>query len=620
MRRNLIVVLILAVVTGVAAYLADRARANDEFGQRTSTRLATGGTPPSRSTLAAGATVTAANCTDAKPYNAYRFIEGVDPCLQLFSAEDLAQLQDPFAVNVLQKGVGQPDLWPSSVEQVVSFVSAVPGFAANQKGYLLGEGSQITASVAPRDAPRNLRYVITWGANSSPSVFFSAAPTGTHPGRPASFLQVIGYDQKKNVFNYYQYISNNDVVNNDGQPTRTWSWAGDSTWSRNPQSAGRGCFACHINGALNMKELIPPWNNWNSSRANISAGNIPEAVAQDPLYTALSAADGLQGNFEGLQSRYTQGLVTSSIKNGTVSNVPALLKRLINTTTINFQSDSKPAPDPNAVQVPPDFFIFHSALTMQQINLSFTTSPLTITRPMHDAFVSQHKFALQQPSDYGSTFIYQQPGTTFNAFFVPVPAFEDMVAIREMINQNVIDANFAASVLLVDFPNPVFSAQRSSLIKYAEQIQTAQILASGSPNPNGVPTQFIAHVTTAAQNQPPCNPAALASCTPEQQFLNYAGQSDWRQRARDQINPYFAAIGQRIGTAAGANDYMTMSVSRQSQFGNAGGIRNLDEFPLLLPCSDLTFRMCKRMNVDGTMGDDPQWPDACAAQICLSPQ
>jgi hypothetical protein len=608
MRHNLRIALLLVIVTGVIAYLGGSSWANDEFARRQSSA----GAPAAQSKFTAAATVPAVRCSDAEPFTAFRFIEGVDSCLQPLSATDLAQLRDPFAVNVLQTGVGQPNRWPSSVEQIVSLVSAVPGFAANQKSYLVGEGGQITVSVAPRDAPRNLRFIITWGATSSPSVFLSAAPTGTHPGGPAPFLQVIGYDQSKNVFNFYQFISN------EGQPTRTWVWSGDSAWSGRAQSAGQGCFSCHINGALNMKELVPPWNNWTSPDASISASNIPAAVAQDPLYTALSGADVLQNNFQGLQSRYTQRLIASSIKDGTVSNVAVLLNRLINTTTVNFQSSHAKPVDATDVEVPPDFFIFHSALTMPQINLSAMPT-LKITRSMHDAFVSQHKLALQQLGG-GSKLAYQQPGTTFFAFFVPVPAFEDMIAIRELINQKVIDANFAASVLLVDFPNPVFSAQRSSLLKYARQIQTAKVLASGSPNPNGVPAQFIALVTAAAKSQPPCRPSTLASCTPEQQFLFFAGQSDWQQRAKDQIDRYFAAIGQRIGTAVGANDYMTMSISRQSQFANARGVGNLDEFSLLLPCSDLKFNMCKRMNLDGTTGDDAQWPSSCSAQICLPSQ
>jgi hypothetical protein len=613
MQRKLGIVLVLVILSGAISDRSHNAWGDDEFTRRALIRHSGSGTSLDPTKFTATTTTAPAGCPDAEPNTAYRFIEGVDSCLHRLSAADLAQLGDPFAVNVLQKGVGHPDLWPSSAERVVSLVAAISGFAANQKSYLVGEGSQITASAVSRDAPRDLRFMVTWGATASPSVFLSAAPTGTHPGRPAPFLQIIGYDQAKNVFNFYQFISN------QGQPTRTWAWAGDSTSSGRAESAGQGCFSCHINGALNMKELVPPWNNWNSPDAAISAGNIPAAVAQDPLYTALSGADVLQTNFQGLQSRYTQHLVSSSIKDGTFSNVAALLDRLINTTTVNFQSSESKPVDMTDVEMPPDFFIFHSALTMPQINLAFTMpTSLKITRSMHDAFVSRHKFALQHL--VGSKLVYQQPGTTFFAFFVPVPAFEDMIAIRELINQHVIDANFAASVLLVDFPNPVFSSQRSSLMKYAKQIQTAQVLVDGAPNPNGVPAQFIALVTAAAGSQATCTPSTFASCSSEQQFLFFAGQSDWQQRARDQIDRYFAAINQRIGTTAGADDYLTMSVSRQSQFANAPGIGNLDEFSLLFSCSDLTFSKCKRMNVGGTSEDDTLWLPGCAARMCVPSQ
>jgi hypothetical protein len=108
--------------------------------------------------------------------------------------------------------------------------------------------------------------------------------------------------------------------------------------------------------------------------------------------------------------------------------------------------------------------------------------------------------------------------------------------------------------------------------------------------------------------------------SPGAAILAFPGQSDWQQRARDQINPYFAAIGQRIGTPNGAEDYLTISVSRQAQFSNAPGIKNFDEFSLLLPCSDLSLRVCKRMTVSGTTADDPLWRRACPARLCVAPK
>jgi hypothetical protein len=541
----------------------------------------------------------AVSCSDVTPLQLYRFIDGLDGCLEPMSAADIARLQDPFAVNVLRPGIGNASLWPSSVEQIVSRVAASSAFKDNQKSYMLGEGSQIGTSVAPRDAPRDLRYVVTWGATSTPSIFLSAAPTGTHPGRPAPFLQVIGYDQARNVFNYYDYISN------EGTPTRTWTWVGDSTWSRDVRTARRGCFACHINGALNMKELATPWSNWHSPRASIAAANVPAAVASDPLYGALTGADGLQNNFQGLQSRYTQGLVASFIDgSGTISNVPVLLKRLITTTTVNFGASQAKPVNTVAVDISPNFFLNHDALTMPQIGLSYSPGSLTIARGKHDDFVAANGFQLVQQRGSRPP-LYAQNGTTYFAFFVPLPAFEDIVAIREMLNRKVITPNFATAVLMVDFQNPVFSAKRASLMRYANQITTAQVVSS-TPDPRDIPSQFTALVAAAARSQPPCNVSTLSQCAPEQQFLHYAGQSDWKQRALNQINPYLRAVAGRIATQGGINDYMTLSLSRQAQFASDPGVCFLNELSLFLPRTNIAFTQCKRMNVDGTLADDPQ--------------
>ncbi len=551
-------------------------------------------------------TAAVTQCADAKALTLYRFIDGIDNCMQLMSSSDIAALGDLFAVNILAKGMGDAAKWPNTVETVVSLTAAIPNFAANQKSYMLGEGTQITTAVAPRDASRNLRYVVSWGATASPTVFLSAAPTGTHPGSPPSFLQVIGYDQQKNVFNYYEFVSN------PGQPTRTWAFAGNSSNARNPQTAGRGCMQCHINGALNMKELVPPWNNWGSSSASISAANIPAAVVSDPLYALLSTAALLQGNFQSLQTRYSQGLVTQSISSGKVSGVSALLRRLITTSTVNFSAST--AATSTTIQVPTEFFLQLLTLGTSQINLSFTApSSFTMPTAAHNAFISANAFALQQLDGSGSI-VYRQPGTTFSPLFVPVSAYEDQAMVQQLINQKVIDANFAASVLLVDFPNPVFSAKRDSLMTYANQIQTATVLDTGA-NPNGVPAQFVALVQAAANTQPACDTTRLLLCTPEQQFLFYAGQSDWQTRARNQVNPYLAAIVQRLGTTAGVNDYMTLWASRQAQFAASPSVGSLNEFALLLPCNSLPLDTCKRMNPDGTISDDPL--SSCVAQTCV---
>lgn len=548
-------------------------------------------------------------CPAVTPPTVYRFIEGIDPCPVPMDAAAKATLRDAFAQSVLQAGTQTPPNSPSSIEEIQTLVANDPAFAI-AKSYMLGEGSQIPASIAARDSSRNLRYVLSWGATADPNVFLSAAPTGTHIGQPAPFLQVIGYDATNNLFNYYQFLGSGSA-----QDIRTWMWSGDSTTAHDPRLSGGACQLCHINGALNMKELTPPWNNWQSPQATISALNIPQAVALDPLYGNLSGADVLQTNFQNLQSRYTAGLVAANVKGGKISDVPALLNRLIQTTTVNFEAVPPNPSGGSDLAVPPDFFLFFSALTMPQINLSFTMPTLKIPQALHDGFVSDHKFALQQAS--GETLTYAQPGTTFFPLFVPVPAFEDRMAIQELINQRVIDAQFAAAVLMVDFANPVFSARRSSLMRYADMIQTATVLSPGGANANGIPVQFIALVSAAAQGQPACNPVLLSQCTPEQQFLFFAKATDWQSKAAAALADYGAVIEARITDPQGVNDYMTLAVSRQSQFSTAPVVSNLDEFTLLLPCNDIQLAACQRMNVDGTVSDDPDWPFQCPANACI---
>lgn len=549
----------------------------------------------------------AATCPDIAPLLLYRFVDGIDSCMQSMSAAEIAALGDPFAVNVLAKGQGKAAAWPDTVEAIVTLVAAIPNFAANQRSYLLGEGGQITTAIAPRDADRNLRYVVSWGSNASPTVFLSAAPSGTHPGQPAGFLQVIGYDAQRNLFNYYEYSAN------PGQSTRSWAFAGNSDHAREAQTAGRGCMQCHINGALNMKELTTPWNNWNSPAATISAGNIPQAVAEDPLYVQATGTDRFQTSFQSLQTRYSQGLVSQSIRNGTITNVPALLQRLITTTTVNFVATPRAVTD--TVQVPSDFFLNQSAFGTSQINLAFAAPPsFTLTTARYNAFLSDYGFALQQ-LDANNRLLYRQPGGNFFALFTPGPAYEDVAVLQQMINLKVVDANFAAAVLLVDFPNPVFSATRASLMRYAQQITTAKPLTTGA-NPDGVPAQFIALVQAAAAAQPACDTAALLGCTAEQQFLYYAGQSDWKTRATGQVNAYFAAVVQRLASDTGTRDYLTLWASRQAQFAGAPGVGNLDEFSLLLPCNTLALTSCKRLQADGTIADDPQ--GSCQAQVCAT--
>ncbi|WP_435019959.1 hypothetical protein TA3x_001568 [Tundrisphaera sp. TA3] len=555
----------------------------------------------------------AAPCPPVSAGQIYRFIDGIDDCLVPMAAGDLAkELNDPWGALVLRKNAGGAGPWPGSVADIVAAMSAVSTTSQFQQfSYLLGEGTQIPTTIAPRTGNRDLRYVVTWGPSiASPGVFLSAAPAGVSPGQPPPFLQVIAFDATKQKYNYYQYVSNSDVSNDPGA-TRTWSWAGDTSFARDPRTVGRGCFACHLNGGLNMKELTPPWNNWQSPQASVNPAVVPPEVAADPLFLNLSGADKFQQAFQGAQFNLGVRFVRDAIQGNRVNNPPELLRRLIETTTVNFASSQVQGNATSDVNALPNDFFLNDGVLRNVLNLNYSLPTLTLARGPYQQFVAANQFKLVNRAAANGPPDYTQPGPTFFAFFVPVPAYEDAKAIQQLVLQRVISPKFAAAVLMVDFPNPIFSPARSSLGRYAARIGQANL----TPDPQDAETQFAALVTQAAAGQPACNPASIASCTPEQQFLFYWNRADWQAACQQQLGAYLAAVGNRIATPEGVNDYMTLSVARANQFSTAPLVSNLHEFDLLLPCTGLGSGSA-RMNADGTITTEPAIPGGfspCAA-------
>jgi hypothetical protein len=544
----------------------------------------------------------AAPCPPVVAGQIYRFIDGVDNCMIPMSAGDIAtELNDPWAALVLRKNAGGAGPWPASVADIVNAIGSLS--ASNQLqqfSYLVGEGTQIPTTIAPRTGNRDLRYVITWGPSiASPSVFLSAVPAGVSPGQPAPFLQIIAFDPTKQKFNYYQYISNSSVRNDPGT-IKTWSWAGDTSFARAPKTVGRGCFQCHLNGGLNMKELTPPWNNWQSPQASVNPAVVPPEVATDPLFLNLSGADRFQQAFQGAQFNLDLQFVRGSIQGNKVSNPPELLRRLIETTTINFASSQVQSQSSADVTALPNDFFLNDSVLRNVLNLNYAIPPLTLARGSYESFVTAQEFRLVNRAADNGPPNYSQPGPTFFSFFVPVPAYEDAKAIQQLVLQKVVSPKFAAAILMVDFPNPIFSPDRSSLSKYAAQISQANL----TPDPADAESQFASLVARAAARQTACNTASITSCTPEQQFLFYWNQANWPAACQQQINAYLAAVGTRIKTPEGVNDYLTLSVARANQFSTAPLISNLHEFDLLLPCTKLG-NVSARMNVDGTITTEP---------------
>ncbi len=154
-----------------------------------------------------------------------------------------------------------------------------------------------------------------------------------------------------------------------------------------------------------------------------------------------------------------------------------------------------------------------------------------------------------------------------------------------MIAQSVISDHFALSVQMVDFTSPVYSALRASLWKYVPA--TARVKESASDL-----AERTALKIAAAAPSTPMNSA-------ERQFVDNWNKTreQLRTDAEKRIQDYQTALLPWLKTQEGVNDFTRLAESRRQRFAGSP----LNEFPLLLPRTNLPADLDLRMNADGSV-------------------
>jgi len=517
----------------------------------------------------------------------YRFVEGEDDCLIPMSTEEIEEkLNDPFAQEILRA-----NKFPETVREIVQEIDdSIPNF--QQDSYLVGEGTQIPLSVAPREAERNLRYAITFGpSKNNAQIFLSASPGGD-----SNFHQVISWDSNSQQYNFYERSAQKKIPGND----QVWSWTGNSSLARQSATQGLGCFDCHHNGVVIMKELASPWNNWQSQLAKISPTLVPTAVANEALFKNLTGAEVLEGSIQsGVQNYYSQWLRSRYQRNDDtiqLSDVDQMLRHLTTNTTINFKSSTvqsnglQTSPQNRAINgIPKDFFLWDKVLSTV-LNIEYSIPNFTFPRNDYDAYLQQHQWELIQTESSAplgevanDRIAYQQDGSTYFSFFVPVPSFEDTYMATQLKNARIVTDKFMAALLMVDFKNPVFSPKRSRLQQYAAQITSGTI----ENNISTVPRDF-AQLISANNTQSVCTINNFDNCSAEQQFLYIWNLPDdqWKDTAKQLIQQYLDELD-NLAPSEQLDQLMQLSIKRRGQFkspnANWQSISNLNEFSLLLP-------------------------------------
>ncbi|WP_079422992.1 hypothetical protein [Streptomyces katrae] len=493
----------------------------------------------------------------------YRFVAGVDQQARPLSAQELAVLGDPMAALLLRQGK-----FPMTVQDLLAELPQ-PATTADQSVYLISEAGQIPP-VAGLDLPRDMRFAIT-RATSGREVDLLVS-TGANGDPATTFLQVAAWDPAAKAFNYYMRIS------------PVWVWAGNSLSALAPGSRGNGCFDSHINGSVVMKELKLPWINWQSQAATIQLAS-DDPLRGNPLYQQVIGAQNLELTVRSLISRWTASRLAVVTQDGKVEHPDQLMRHLFTSTAVNLAStatqSSTITPSGGDLTLPTGFWLNGDALLddlILPVNASLPAAPAA----HYVASLSTFDFRLEE-----KTSGFSQPGDTFFAFVVPEAAYEDNDVVRQMVQQGIISAKFAACALMVDFTNPIFSPDRAQLMDHVPITAT---------DTAGLQDQIVQAIVKSAAGLPPDSP--------ESRFATgwALSESAWPQAFANRIDDYLGHVGMRIRTSSGFLDYVKLAESRRRDFK----AMRLNEFELTLPTTNIPADAPRlRMNDDGTVVPSP---------------
>lgn len=504
--------------------------------------------------LTCGAFEGAKETADLEPDVIHRFLVGQDSGPVALSTEEAsAELGDPVATLLLLNGV-----FPKSTRELLERIDeAAPEdhpLRKNQMSFVLGEGSQIRFTPETADLDRSFRFLVTRGEGDV-DLFISTFDPAADSAKV--FIEVMAWDAKTGGFNYYRTVGG------------AWVFAGNSRHALEPPTERAGPFETHRSGNLIMKELRLPWVHWHSPTANIfdSAMSPDDPRRTDPLFHEKT--DGGAYVLEGVVMRSIQRWTEVRFQrllsaDGTFARPKRVIEQVLETPTVNLASSQRASGalrPGDQVDLPPTFFVNERALTHPQLGLP-APPPVAVDGEIYLASLQEFGFHLEGFDPPGG-----RPMDTHFAFVIPEPAFEDFDALRKALEVGLITPRLAAALLMVDFPNPVFSSRRAHLLNHAPE--TAHV----ENNASGFSQEMADRILAVAPD--------TANGSAEREFTDrWTAGDDFRAQFSGLLTAYYEARKAQLASQDGFNNYVRLAESRRRLVQTR---TRLVEFKLLFP-------------------------------------
>ena len=365
-------------------------------------------------------------------------------------------LDDDMARSVFGQGE-----FPPTLTALLDLLKRPEVGLEGPEAFLVADGAQLPTDL---DVVRHFRWALVLTRQGQMDLMISSgavSPVSGAPDERSTFLQVMAWDRAGH-FNFYQRISE------DG-----WVLAGSSWDAFEPESRGRGPFDSHVNGAPVMKELREPWSNWHSMDADVLTHLAPDdPLRSDPLMANLVGAEDLERLVGGGIRRWTNARLARTVDGPAPVETDGLLRHLMTNTTVNLiasRDRAAMASSKGTLRVPLSIFFDVELLLNRGLLLGpfdavpdvLAANPVISAADYIDA-IDATGMALVGEGRDGSP--VRVPGDGFFALIAPEPAAEDTAMVAALIERAILTERFAGCAAMVDFPNPVFSAERADLM------------------------------------------------------------------------------------------------------------------------------------------------------------
>ena len=460
----------------------------------------------------------------------YKYLIGVDKKPVALDAQDIPK--DPFVQWLVKQAT-----FPLSLGEILQKIEqnpSQPGSLGNLQVYHVAEGGQIPWSEETAKVNRTFRLVIALQGDKEEDDVFISSGIDVDATEDDHFLQIMSWDGDRKGFNFYQ------------RDKAKWIWAGNSHNALEDETRGQGPFCGHINGAPNMKELKIPWSHWRSQSSVIREKILPSghSFVKSPLFTLAKGAEDLEARVRVAISRWNAGRIEKNSQNHKLINLNFFTRQLLSTTIINLTSstiESSQIKKETIVSLPVTFFVNSEAFEATGLELEIANPKV------------QGELYLKSLQKYGVSLItdnFTEVGDTHFAFLVTEPAFEDTDLLQQMINQEIISARLAASLLMVDFSNPTYSVKRASLLKY----MPSQVDIGNQGN--ALEKQFLANIQSTTH----------APGSPESEFLKNWQVEEWQEAFPKRIQEYLKNVQNLLKQEEGMYQVMELADYRKSEF------------------------------------------------------